>query len=266
MGTSIAITSGKGGVGKSSITISLGVVLAQAGYKVCLIDVDLGLKNLDVMMGLENRIYYDLMDVMEGKCTLMKALVKDKYQDHLYLLPACKSIQIHKFKGEMLTFIIDELKKEFDYILLDTPAGIEGGFKHCLKCADQFILVTTLDVTSLQDADRIIGLLLKENASKIQLIINRCNPKYIEKGISLKIDEALSWLSIELLGVVYEDELLAKGNNHGTPIVFNEKSMTYICMKHICQTLLGESVQLPKYKEKNILRKLIDSMTFSSSS
>lgn len=265
MSSSIAITSGKGGVGKSSITIGLGILLAQAGYKVCLIDVDLGLKNLDVMMGLENRIYYDLMDVMEGRCPLLKAMVKDKYQDNLYLLPACKSIQIQKFKGEMLTFIVDELKKDFDYILLDTPAGIEGGFKHCLKSADQFIVVTTLDVTALQDADRIIGLLLKENAGKIQLIVNRCNPRYMEKGISLKLEEALNWLSIELLGIVYEDEMLTKGNNHGLPAALNEKSMTHICMKHISAALLGETACLPKYKEKNLLRKLFDNMIYNSS-
>lgn len=256
MGFSIAITSGKGGVGKSSVCIGLGVVLAQRGYQVCLIDMDLGLKNLDVMMGLENRVFYDLMDVMEGECTLSKAIIKDKHQKNLSLLPATKSLQTAQFSGVKLSHIMHELKNQYDYILMDTPAGIESGFLHALNCAEQMIIVSTLDVTSLQDADRIIGLLMKENMDKIQLIINRCNPRHIEKGISVSLEEALNWLSIELLGVVYDEELIAKGHNKGIPLVMDESSLTHECFKQILATFLGEPIQIPKYRTKNFLQKL----------
>ena len=150
MGEAIAITSGKGGVGKSSVCINMGMVLAQKGYRVCLIDVDLGLKNLDVMLGLENRVIYDLKDVMEGRCTLANAMIRDKRQDNLYLLPACKTIHIQYFHGEDLKIVVEELKNQFDYILLDTPAGIESGFIHSIACVSRAIVVTTLDVTALQ--------------------------------------------------------------------------------------------------------------------
>lgn len=256
MGFSIAITSGKGGVGKSSICIGLGVALAQKGFQVCLIDMDLGLKNLDVMMGLENRVFFDLMDVMEGHCSLGKAIIKDKHQKNLSLLPASKSIQANHFDGQKLVTIIQELKKQYDYILLDTPAGLESGFLHSLSCADHVIVVTTLDVTALQDADRIIGLLMKENIDKIQLIVNRCNPRYIERGISVKLEEALNWLSIELLGIVYDEELIAKGHNRGIPYVMESHSLTHECFQYIVSTFLGEPIQIPKYRSKNLLQKI----------
>lgn len=255
MGFSIAVTSGKGGVGKSSICIGLGVALAQAGFQVCLIDMDLGLKNLDVMMGLENRVFYDLMDVMEQRCSLNKAIIKDKHQQNLSLLPACKTMQTSQFNGDKFIRIVNELKNQFDYILMDTPAGIESGFLHAMHCADRMIVVTTLDVTALQDADRIIGLLMKENADKIQLIVNRCNPRYIEKGISVRLEEALNWLSIELLGIVYDEEMIVKGHNKGTPYVMDKSSLTHECFKQIVATFLGEPIQIPKYRTKGFLQK-----------
>lgn len=256
MGCSIAITSGKGGVGKSSVCVSMGIVLAKKGYRVCLIDVDLGLKNLDVMMGLENRVYYDLKDAMDGKCSLNKAILRDKHESNLYLLPACKSVNVTHFKGEDLQLVVNELKKSFDYILLDTPAGIESGFMYSLKCADRIIIVTTLDIAAIQDADRIVGLLMKENVETIQLILNRVNPRYIEKGISVKMEDALSWLSIELLGIVYEDEQIARGNNRGNPQVLDMKSLSYECFDATCERLLNHQAVLPKYREKNLLHKI----------
>lgn len=250
MGCCVAITSGKGGVGKSSVCIGLGSALASNGYSVCLVDMDLGLKNLDIMMGLQNRVYYDLMDVMEGKCSLQQALVKDKIQPKLSLIPACKSIQIKQFNHEKLALLVSALKEQYDYILLDTPAGIEGGFELALACADRFIIVSTLDATALQDADRIIGLLMKQNVGLIQLVLNRCNPKYIEKGISIQMEDALKWLSIELLGVVYEDELIIKGHNQGLPIVNQPKSITTQCFNAISKAFVGEGFEIVKYKEK----------------
>ncbi|MEG0469981.1 MAG: septum site-determining protein MinD, partial [Longicatena sp.] len=158
MGEAIAITSGKGGVGKSSVCVNMGVVLSQLGNRVCLIDVDLGLKNLDVMMGLENRVIYDLMDVMEGRCMLSQAMIKDKVQEHLYLLPACKTVHIEQFHHEDLKVVVEQLIEQFDYVLLDTPAGIERGFVSSIACVNRVVVVTTLDVTALQDADRVIGI------------------------------------------------------------------------------------------------------------
>lgn len=256
MGEAIAITSGKGGVGKSSVCLNVGMVLAQKGYKVCLIDVDLGLKNLDVMLGLENRVIYDLKDVMDGRCTLANAMVRDKRQENLFLLPACKSIHIQYFHGDDLKVVVEELKTNFDFILLDTPAGIESGFQHAIACADKAIIVTTLDVTALQDADRIIGILMKERMEHIAFVVNRMNVSFIEKGISVPLDEAKQWMAIDFLGYVFDDEQMVKSNNHGKPLVLSRDSLTYMCFDCIVKRMLGQRCQLPKYKEKGFLYKL----------
>lgn len=256
VGQTIAVTSGKGGVGKSSVCVNLGMVLADMGYKVCLIDVDLGLKNLDVMLGLENRVLYDLKDAMEGRCTLSKAILRDKREGNLYLLPACKSVNLNQFHGSDLKLVVDELQRTFDYVILDTPAGIESGFIHSIACVEKVILVTTLDVTAVQDADRIIGILMKENVEDIQLIINRLNPRFIDKGISIKMEEAMSWLSIDLLGYVFDDENVIRSNNRGMPLSLNKNSQVYDCFHAIAKRLNGDMVTLPKYKEKKLLQKL----------
>lgn len=256
MGRAIAITSGKGGVGKSSVCINIGIVLAQMGYRVCLIDVDLGLKNLDVMLGLENRVIYDLKDVMDGICPLEKAILKDKREPNLYLLPACKSVNLRYFQGSDLQLVVSELKHHFDFILLDTPAGIESGFIHSIACVEDVILVTNLDITSVQDADRVIGILMKERMHSIQLIVNRMNPRYIEKGISIRLEDALNWLSIDLLGYVFDDETIIRSNNRGVPISLSKNTLVYDCFLAIAKRLTGNEVPLPKYKEKKFLQKL----------
>lgn len=256
MGQVIAVTSGKGGVGKSSTCVNLGMVLAQMEFRVCLIDVDLGLKNLDVMLGLENRVLYDLNDAMEGRCTLSKAILRDKREPNLYLLPACKSVNLHHFHGADLRVVVEELKKTFDFVILDTPAGIETGFIHSIQCADRVILITTLDITAVQDADRVIGILLKEEMNDIQLIINRMNPHHIDKGISIKMEDALNWLSIDLLGYVFDDESVIRSNNRGIPIALDQNSQVYDCYKAIARRLNNENVALPKFKEKKFFSKL----------
>lgn len=258
MGSCIGITSGKGGVGKSSICIGLGMALARKGYKVCLLDMDLGLKNLDVMMGLENRVFYDILDICEGKCSLNQAIVSSKNNENLKLLPACKSIHVHKLKAEMMKEVVNELKDKFDYILLDTPAGIETGFLYTCQFADRFLVVTTLDMTALQDADRIIGLLMKENVEKIQCVLNRYNPKYIDKGISIQLSHALDWLSVECIGIIYEDEQIIRGYNIGVPAVCHENSKAWQCFDHICKAFLGEEIVIPKV-HKSILKRLFSS-------
>lgn len=256
MGESIAITSGKGGVGKSSTIIGIGMILAQMGYRVCMIDMDLGLKNLDVMMGLQHRVLYDLKDVMDGKCTLSRAILQDKQQDNLYLIPACKTIHIASFQGDHFEEIVQSLKQSFHYVLLDTPAGMESGFLYSIRCVNKAVLVTTLDVTSLQDCDRIIGILMKEGMEEISFVVNRMNVHLIEKGISVPLEEAKKWLSVEFLGYVFDDEEVMRSNNHGTPVVLKRDTLLYSCYYSIVKNMLGERVELPKYKEKSLLQKL----------
>ena len=255
MGYCIGITSGKGGVGKSSICIGLAITLAKRDFKVCLVDMDLGLKNLDIMMGLENRVFYDISDVANEKCSLSQALIKSKYNDSLQLLCACKSIQIEKMNINMFIKIIDELKEKFDYILFDTAAGIESGFKYTTQLVDQFIVVSTLDATSLQDADRIIGLLMKENIKEIKCIINRYNPKFVDKGISIQLKNALEYLSIDCIGVIYEDEQIIRGNNLGHSILLNDNSKAFHNFNNVVDVLLGNEITLPK-QSKSLLKRL----------
>lgn len=255
MGEAIAITSGKGGVGKSNVTLNLGEVLAQKGNRVVLIDMDLGLRNLDVLMGLENRVIYDIRDVMNAHCSLRQALIQDKKQENLFLLPACKSIRIEEFDKEELKQLVKHLKEQFDYILLDSAAGLESGFLYSIACVSKTLLVTTLDYTALQDADRIIGLLFKEQIKDVQLVINKVNPRYIEKGISVSIREALNFLSIDLLGIVYEDEDIIRCNNKGFAAV-REKSMLHECFDTMANRLEGKRSELPKYKGKSLMQRI----------
>lgn len=255
MGEAIAITSGKGGVGKSSITLNLGEMLAQKGYKVVLIDMDLGLRNLDVMMGLENRVIFDVRDVMNGRCSLKQALIKDKKQEHLYLLPACKNIRMDELNKENLKMIVDYLKNEFDYILMDSAAGLEKGFTYSIFCVDRVLLVSTLDYTSLQDADRVVGILYREQIDKVQLIINKVNPKFVEKGVSVSLKEALSYLSLDLLGIVYEDEEMIRCGNKGFAAI-KGNGLMYDCFSTMVQRLEGKSSELPKYRGKSFMQRL----------
>lgn len=252
----IMVTSGKGGVGKTTVCANLGITLAKMGHKVCLIDVDLGLKNLDVVMGLENRVLFDLKDAVEGKCNIEKALLRDKRCENLFLLPACKSVNILNFSFADLQMVVEELKKIFDFVILDSPAGIESGFRYCIACCDEVLLITQLDVTAIQDSDRIIGILMKENIKNIRIIINRLNPTFIQKGISLNVKEAMDWLSLELLGVIYEDEWLIAGNNRGIPRVLDENCLTHECYQVIGKRLLGEKAITPKYHEKSLLQRI----------
>lgn len=255
MGEAIAITSGKGGVGKSNICLNIGVVLAQKGYRVCLIDMDLGLKNLDVLMGLENRVIYDLKDVMNSHCSLKQAMIKDKRLDNLFLIPASKNIHINDFEESFIKKSVEYLKKEFDYVLLDSAAGMESGFMNAIACVNKSIVVTTLDYTALNDADRIIGLLLKE-LKEIQLIINKVNPKYVDRGISVSIQEALQYLSVDLLGIVYEDEAFMRYNNKGFPAVNNNQGLIFDCFDVIVSRLLGHKNELPKYRGKSLMQRV----------
>ncbi|WP_416326665.1 septum site-determining protein MinD [[Eubacterium] hominis] len=256
MGEIIAIASGKGGVGKSSVVLNLGETLAMMNKTVCLIDMDLGLKNLDYMMGLENRVIYDLKDVMEGRCSLKKAMLQDKYNRNLYLIPACKSIQIDAFPQAQLKQMVEQLAKQFDYVLLDSAAGIEKGFYCSIGCVRHVILVTTLDVTALQDADRIVGILMQEGMEQISFLVNRYHPKNIEKGVSIPLEDAKHWLAVDFLGYIIEDEEMQRSGNLGKPAVIKRNQLLSECFQVIAKRLQGEHVALPKLHNRGIFAKL----------
>lgn len=244
MGESIVVTSGKGGVGKSTTTVNLGVALALAGKKVCLVDTDIGLRNLDVLLGLENRIIYDLMDAVEKKCRIQQALIKDKRCEELYLLPSAQTKDKTSLSENQLRWLIAELKEEFDYVLIDCPAGIEKGFHVAISGADQAIIVTTPESTSVRDADRVIGLLEKEQIAPPKLIINRLRKHLVKTGGMMDVDEVVSMLAIDLLGVVPEDEQVIHTGHLGEPIVFDSKNRAGKAYRNIARRMQGEMVPL----------------------
>ncbi|TCS79065.1 septum site-determining protein MinD [Tepidibacillus fermentans] len=251
MGEAIVITSGKGGVGKTTTTANIGTVLALSGKKVCLVDTDIGLRNLDVVMGLENRILYDLVDVIEGRCRLKQALIKDKRFDELYLLPAAQTKDKNAVQPHQMRDLIAELKKEFEYVLIDCPAGIEQGFKNAVAGADHAIVVTTPEVAAVRDADRVIGLLEKEkHVSSPKLIINRIKPQMVKKGEMLDIEEIVSILAIDLLGIVPDDEYVIQAANKGEPTSLNTEATAAIAYRNIGRRILGDTVPLMNLEEK----------------
>lgn len=250
MGEAIVITSGKGGVGKTTSSANLGTALALSGKKVCLVDTDIGLRNLDVVMGLENRIVFDLVDVVEGRCRLPQALIKDKRFEELYLLPAAQTSDKSAVTPEQMIDIIRQLRQDFDYVLIDCPAGIEQGFKNAVAGADKAIVVTTPEVSSMRDADRIIGLLEKEEIEPPKLIINRVRSHMLKNHEMLDVDEIVRTLSIELIGIVEDDEEVIKATNKGEPVALEPNSKASIAYRNIARRLLGESVPLQSLEQE----------------
>ncbi|WLR50006.1 septum site-determining protein MinD [Bacillus tianshenii] len=250
MGDAIVVTSGKGGVGKTTTTANLGTALALSGKKVCLLDTDIGLRNLDVVMGLENRIIYDLVDVVEERCRLNQALIKDKRFECLYLLPAAQTKDKSAVSPEQMKKVVEELKEDYDYILIDCPAGIEQGFKNAVAGADKSIVVTTPEISSVRDADRIIGLLEQEEIEAPRLIINRIRNHMMKNGDMLDVDEIVNVLSIELLGIVADDDSVIKASNNGEPIALDPSSKASIAYRNMARRILGESVPLLSLEDK----------------
>ena len=201
----IVITSGKGGVGKTTSTANIGTGLAKLGKSVVMIDTDIGLRNLDVVMGLENRIVYNLVDVVEGNCRMKQALIKDKRYSNLCLLPSAQTRDKTAVNPEQMKKLIEELRPEFDYILLDCPAGIEQGFKNAIAAADRALIVTTPEVSAIRDADRIIGLLEANDIHRINLIVNRLRMDMVKRGDMMSIEDVIDILAIDLIGAVPDD-------------------------------------------------------------
>ena len=240
MGEVIVVTSGKGGVGKTTTTANLGVGLAKLDKKVVVIDTDLGLRNLDVVMGLENRIVYNLVDVIEGNCRMKQALIKDKRYDNLYLLPSAQTKDKSAISPQQMKKLTEELK-EYDYILLDCPAGIEQGFQNAIAGADRAVIVTTPEVSAIRDADRIIGLLEKNHINKIDLIINRIRMDMVKRGDMMSVEDVTEILAVHLLGAIPDDEKIVIGTNQGEPVIGLD-SIAGKAYFNICRRLLGEDI------------------------
>lgn len=244
MGEAIVVTSGKGGVGKTTTTANIGTALALMDNKVCLIDTDIGLRNLDVIMGLENRIIYDIVDVIQGRCKTSQALIKDKRFDDLALLPAAQTSDKTEVTEEGMQAIIAELKQDYDYIIIDCPAGIEQGFQNAVSGADKAIVVTTPEKSSVRDADRIVGLLEQRDIEPPSLVINRIRNHMMKNGDMMDIDEIVQVLSIDLIGIVLDDDEVIKASNQGEPVAFQPKSKASIAYRNIARRILGETVPL----------------------
>ena len=241
MGEVIVITSGKGGVGKTTTTANIGAGLSKFDKKVVVIDTDLGLRNLDVVMGLENLIVYNLVDVIEGTCRLKQALIRDKRYENLYLLPSAQTNDKTAISPGQMKKLTSQLKDEFDYILLDCPAGIEQGFQNAIAGADRAIVVTTPEVSAIRDADRIIGLLESNQLKKIDLIINRIRMDMVKRGDMMSVDDVTEILSVPLIGALPDDEQVVIGTNQGEPVVGldSKAGKAYL---NICKRIMGIEV------------------------
>jgi septum site-determining protein MinD len=249
MGIVFAVISGKGGVGKTTTSANLSIGTAMEGKRTAVVDFDIGQRNLDMILGLENRVVYDITNVMDGEVSLRQALIKDKRVDNLYFLPASQTKDKNVLSKEKVKKLIDELKEEFDYIFLDSPAGIESGFEHTILYADYVIVVVNPEVSSIRDADRVIGLVDAKsekvkyggNVEKL-LIINRIDPELIQKEEMIAINDILEILSIKLIGKVPEDKLVIDASNTGKPVILNEKSLAGQAYRRISQRMCGRDI------------------------
>jgi len=238
----ITITSGKGGVGKTTTTANVGVALARTKNRVVLMDADIGLRNLDVVMGLENRIVYDLVDVIEGRCKLRQAMIKHKQFPNLYLIPAAQTRDKNAVSPADMVKICEELRPHQDFILIDSPAGIERGFRNAVAPSDDVLIVTNPEVSAVRDADRILGLLEAEDKGPGRLIINRIRADMIRKGDMLSPEDVTDILAIKIIGIVPEDEQVVTASNSGVPVTLNENSRAGVAFRNIARRLTGEDV------------------------
>ena len=249
--TVATVTSGKGGVGKTTTTANLAVALAGLGCRVVCIDGDIGLRNLDVVLGLENRIVYDVVDVIEGRCKLRQAMIRDKRLPELFLIPAAQTRDKSAISPSDMVRLCDEIRPDFDWILIDSPAGIERGFRNAIAPSDMVMVVTNPEVSAVRDADRIIGLVESEEKGPARLIINRVNPAMTKRGDMLTADDVLELLAIELIGIVPEDENVIMSTNRGQPVALDHKTRAGQAFINIARRLNGEKVPFMSLEEKN---------------
>ncbi len=245
----VTVTSGKGGVGKTTATANLGAALADLGHKVVCVDGDIGLRNLDVVLGLENRIVYDLVDVIEGRCRLRQAMIRDKRLSDLFLIPAAQTRDKSAVSPSDMVRLCDELRPEFDWVLIDSPAGIERGFRNAIAPADIIVVVTNPEVSAVRDADRIIGLIEAEEKGPAQLVLNRIKPSMVARGDMLSVDDVLELLAVELLGMVPDDDQVVLSTNRGSPVSLDGKSRAGQAFRNIARRLNGEQVPLMNIEE-----------------
>ena len=248
----ITITSGKGGVGKTTVTANLAAALAQLDKKVVAIDADIGLRNLDVVMGLENRIVYDLVDVIEGRCRLRQAMIKDKRLPELYLIPAAQTRDKMAVSPSDMVLVCDQLRQEMDYVLIDSPAGIERGFRNAIAPADQVLIVTHPEISAVRDADRIIGLVEAEEKGPGKLIVNRLQADMVARGDMLSVEDILDILAIDLIGVVPEDQTILVSTNRGLPVAMTSinGSSASQAFRNVAQRLDGAEVSFLDFNQK----------------
>ena len=256
----ITVTSGKGGVGKTTATANLSAALAAQGNKVVAIDADIGLRNLDVVMGLENRIVYDLVDAVEGACRLRQAMIKDKRLPELYLIPAAQSRDKTAITPGDMIELTNQLREEFDYILIDSPAGIEQGFKNAVAPADRVLIITTPEVSAVRDADRIIGLIEAEEKGPGDLILNRLRVDMIKRGDMLNTDDVIDILAINLIGIVPDDEAIVVSTNRGRPAVLENGSTAGKAFRNIADRLMGKDIPFINLEENDSFMKRLSKL------
>ena len=254
----IVVTSGKGGVGKTTMSANIGAALARQKKKVVVVDTDIGLRNLDVVMGLENQIVHNLVDIVEGTCRIRQALIKDNRFDDLYLIPSAQTRDKTAVTPEQMRMLTDELRMEFDYIILDCPAGIEQGFKNAIAGADRALVVTTPEVSAIRDADRIVGLLEKECIKPINLIINRIRPELVESGDMMSVEDVMDILGVDIIGAVPDDTDIVISTNKGVPL--DVDTIAGKAIDNISKRIQGNEIPMMNFsKEKGFFKRIFKS-------
>jgi septum site-determining protein MinD len=257
MGEIYVVTSGKGGVGKTTSTANIGVGLSKMGYKTLLIDMDIGLRNLDILLGYENSVVYDISDVINRNCDLDQALLTDKRYNNLFLLPAAQTKHASDFKPYQIKELCENIKDLFDYIFIDCPAGIDNGFENAIICANNAIVIVTPEIAAIRDADKVIELIIDNGLKKYLLIINRMIPELVELQDMLSPSHIVEKLGIEPLGIVVDDIEVLKSGNRGEPVILNENSKSSLAYNNICKRIVGEKIPIMNiYENKGILNKI----------
>ena len=257
----ITVTSGKGGVGKTTAVANLATALAADGRKVVCIDGDIGLRNLDVIMGLENRIVYDIVDVIEGRCKLKQAMIRDKHFPDMYLIPAAQTRDKNAVSPSDMIRICNDLRPDTDFVIIDSPAGIERGFRNAIAAADRVLVITNPEVSAVRDADRVVGILEAEEKGTPALILNRLNPVLVRNNDMLSAEDVLDLLGIQLIGIVPEDESVIIGSNRGTPVVTDPKSRAGQAFRNIARRIQGQDVPFMDLDQQSGLWGAIQKLT-----